>query len=290
MQVQAAYLGVILIWTTTPLAIQWSGQGNSFLFAVTGRMVIGALIALLLVWVLRLPMAWHRRARRTYLAAAIGIYGAMMAVYWSAQFIPSGWISVIFALTPIATGILAVRWLGESALTPLKLIGMLLGITGMAAIFYSGEKLSGIAWLGVIGMVVSVILHSSSSVLVKKAGYHAHGLVIATGGLLVSVPLYLLTWFLTDSEWPTSIPQRSAWSILYLGVVGSVLGFALYYFVLRRAGPTRAAFITLITPVTAIWLGHVLNGEGVDSSVITGTALILSGLGLFEWGDRLRRR
>ena len=289
MQFQAAYLAVILIWTTTPLAIQWSGQGNSFLFAVTGRMVIGTSIALILVWVFRLPMAWHRRARRTYLAAAIGIYGAMMTVYWSAQFIPSGWISVIFALSPIVTGIMAVRWLGESGLTPLKFVGMLLGITGMATIFYSGEQLSGLAWLGVIGMLVSVILHSSSSVLVKKAGYRAHGLVITTGGLLVSVPLYLLTWFLTGSEWPASIPQRSAWSILYLGIVGSVLGFALYYFVLKHLGPTRVALITLITPVTALWLGHVLNGERIDVTVIAGTGFILSGLGLYEWGARVVR-
>ncbi|MEE9398519.1 MAG: DMT family transporter [Methylococcales bacterium] len=287
MQFQAAYLGVILIWTTTPLAIQWSSQGNSFLFAVTGRMVIGTLIALLLVWIFRLPMAWHQRARRTYLAAAIGIYGAMMAVYWSAQFIPSGWISVIFALTPIITGILAVRWLGETTLTPLKLVGMLLGIIGMATIFYSGEQLSDLAWIGVVGMVISVILHASSSVLVKKAGYGANGLVITTGGLLVSAPLYLLTWFLTGSEWPTSIPQRSAWSILYLGVIGSVLGFALYYFVLKHLGPTRVALITLITPVTALWLGHVFNGESIDVTVITGTAFILSGLGLYEWGERV---
>ena len=91
--VRLSYLGVIVIWSTTPLAIQWSGQEVGFLFGVAGRMVIGCVLALALVMVLRLPMAWHKQAGQTYLAAGMGIYGAMMCVYWSAQFVPSGWIS-----------------------------------------------------------------------------------------------------------------------------------------------------------------------------------------------------
>ncbi|HLF97561.1 MAG TPA: EamA family transporter, partial [Methylococcaceae bacterium] len=42
MRVPLAYIGVILLWATTPLAIKWSGEGPGFLFGVTGRMAIGA--------------------------------------------------------------------------------------------------------------------------------------------------------------------------------------------------------------------------------------------------------
>ncbi len=288
MSVPAAYLGVILIWTTTPLAIQWSGQGSGFLFGVTARMVIGVLLALALVALLRLPMAWHKRAWQTYLAAGIGIYAAMLIVYWSAQFIPSGWISVIFGLTPVITGVMATLWLGERALTPLKLLGMGLGLIGLAMIFSTGWNVSEMAWLGVAGVFASVVLHSLSTVLVKRIGYQANGLVITTGGLLVAVPLYLLTWFLSDSHWPAEVSPRGGASIVYLGVVGSVLGFAMFYYVLRHVSATRVALLTLITPVNALWLGYVLNGESVGPGVIAGTLLILSGLGLFEWGERRR--
>lgn len=286
MQILAAYLAVIIIWSTTPLAIQWSSDGTGFLFAIVARMVIGTLLAVLLVTLLRLPMAWHRQAIQTYLATSLGIYGAMMTVYWSAQFIPSGWISVIFGLCPLATGILASLILREAALTPLKITALSLGLVGLAAIFYSGERLSDNAWLGIGGMLVAVILHSLSSVLVKKAAYQAHGLVITTGGLLLAAPLYLLTWFLSGSQWPELITDRNIGAIAYLGVIATVIGFALYYYILDHSGPTRSALLTFITPVTALWLGYAFNGEYIGRPVIIGTMLILSGLALFKNSEK----
>lgn len=286
MQVAAAYLGVILIWTTTPLAIQWSGQGGGFLFGVTGRMAISVIVALVLVMLLRLPMAWHRNARRTYLASGMGIYGAMLAVYWSSQFIPSGWIAVVFGLTPVVTGLMSIKLLDEQPLTFMKGVGMLLGLLGLFAIFFSGEQISENAALGVTGVLVAVLLHSYSMVLVKRAGYNGHGLVITAGGLTVAVPLYLLTWFLTGSAWPEQLPSRTIASIVYLGLIGSVLGFALFYFVLKHVSAMRVALLTLITPVTALWLGHALNNEDITLTVVAGTLLIIAGLALFELGER----
>ena len=131
MSVPTAYLGVILIWGTTPLAIKWSGEGVGYLFGVTGRMVIGVLLAVALMQLLRLHFPWHVAARRTYLAAGLGIYLAMTAVYWAAQFIPSGWIAVVFGLSPIITGLMARLWLNERGLTPLRLLAMLLGLIGI---------------------------------------------------------------------------------------------------------------------------------------------------------------
>jgi len=101
MNIYSAYFAVILIWSTTPLAIQWSNGGSGFLFGVTGRMLISAILALALVFILKLPMQWHRQARRTYLAAGVGIYGAMLMVYWAAQYIPSGWIASSLVCHPL---------------------------------------------------------------------------------------------------------------------------------------------------------------------------------------------
>jgi len=64
MSIPVAYLGIILIWSTTPLAIQWSTQGAGFAFAVFARMLIGLLVASLLVLVWRIRFPLHDRARR----------------------------------------------------------------------------------------------------------------------------------------------------------------------------------------------------------------------------------
>lgn len=59
MSVPTAFIGVIIIWSTTPLAIKWSTEGPGFLFGVTSRMVIGVVLCILLMQALRIRMPWH---------------------------------------------------------------------------------------------------------------------------------------------------------------------------------------------------------------------------------------
>ena len=65
---------------------------------------------------------------------------------------------------------------------------------------------------------------------------------------------------------------------------GDDLGFALYFFVLKRIDVTRVALIALITPVTALLLGHFLNDEPVNAQTWVGAGLIILGLAFFEYG------
>ncbi len=288
MSVPGAYIGVVLIWGTTPLTIKWSGEGVGYLFGVTGRMVIGLVLALLVLRLMGLHLPWHRRARQTYLAAGLGIYLAMTSTYWSAQFIPSGWVSVVFGLTPIVTGLLARLWLGEKGLTPPRLLALLVALAGLGIIFDVGLHAGGQALYGLSGILFAVVCHSASAVWIKRLDARLHGLSVTTGGLAVAVPLFLLSWFLQGESWPAEIDARALGSILYLGVVGSVLGFALYFYVLRHVETTRVALITLMTPVIALLAGHWLNGEAIDGRVLAGAALIMLGLAGFELGSRLR--
>lgn len=287
MSVPAAFVGVILIWSTTPLAIQWSSEGTGFLFGVSARMWLGALVCLALMGALSVPLPRHAAALRTYLAAGLGIFGAMTCVYWGAQFIPSGLISVLYGLTPMVTGLLAALWLGERAFSPARLFGMLLGLGGLAVIFGRGLIDHQIAIPGVLAVLASVALHSVSSVWVKRIGAEISAMAVAGGGLLVAAPLYLLAWLLLDGSLPQALTPRAGAAIVYLGLVGSVVGFVLFYYVLKRMAASRIALITLVTPVLALWLGHVFNGESIDAQVVAGTALILAGLAAHQWGDRL---
>ena len=286
MSVPAAYVGIILIWSTTPLAINWSSQGAGFLFAVTGRMLIGAAVCLALIAALRVAMPWHREAGRTYLAAGIGIYGSMICAYWGAQYIPSGLISVLFGLTPLVTGVLAAAWLGERSFTPGKFAGLAAGLGGLAVIFANSLHFGPLALRGIGAMLLSVLLHSISAVRVKRIGADVPALAVTGGGLLVAVPLYMMTWWLADGAVPETMPLRAGLAIFYLGVMGSVVGFVLYYYALKHLTAGRLALITMVTPVTALLLGRALNSERVGPEVWLGTALILSGLALYQWSER----
>jgi drug/metabolite transporter (DMT)-like permease len=289
MSIPLAYIGVIIIWSTTPLAILWSSEGVGFLFGVTSRMVIGAVLALVVAALLGAGMKWHRRAMTAYTAAGLGIYGGMLTVYWAAQYIPSGWISVIFGLSPVVTGIMASYWLEGEALTIQRVAGMLLGIAGLAVIFVTGVEMDGHVLLGIIAMLISVTIHSASGIWVKRINADVPAIVMTSGGLALAAPLFLITWLFMGSDIPAEATNRTLGAIGYLALFGSVLGFALYFYVLRHVQATQVALITLITPVIALALGNTLNNEPITVEVIAGAALILSGLALFQLGDRMVR-
>lgn len=289
MSVPAAYLGVILIWATTPLAIKWSNDSSDFLLAVTARMAIGFLICLLLLLLLRVPLRWHREAMQTYVAAGLGIYGAMISVYWGAQYIPSGLISVLYGVSPIVIGLFAALWLGERFFTLSKLSGLLMALLGLMVIFLPQSELGGLSLRGLGGVLLSVLLHAFSAVWVKRIGSQMHPLAINSGALALAVPLYLVSWLLFGNGVPTSLPQHSMGAIFYLALFGTVLGFNLYFYLLKRVSASVVGVITLITPVLALLLGQGLNGEQVGMHVWLGTAAILLGLSLFMWGSRLRQ-
>jgi drug/metabolite transporter (DMT)-like permease len=288
MSIPAAYIAVILIWSTTPLAIQWSSLGAGFSFAVMARMVIGLALAaaLLAVWRVGLPL--HRKARLSYLAGGLGLFGAMLCTYWGAQYIPSGLVSVLFGLAPLVTSVLAAFWLGERALEPFKLAGIGLGLIGLVIVFgaasVGGAGSTGAvhAGYGVAALLIAVLIYSTSLVWMKRIGDDSPPLATTAGTLTVALPLFIAAWWLADGSVPADIPLRSEAAIVYLGVFGSVLGFALYYYIIKHVEAGKVALITLITPVLALLLGNWLNGEIAPLRVWLGAGCISMGLLLHQ--------
>jgi drug/metabolite transporter (DMT)-like permease len=289
MQLTTAYLAVILIWATTPLTVKWGGEGAGFLFGVLLRMLIGTVCVAGLLLLLRKSLPFHAAALKTYAAGVAGVYGAMMSVYWAAQFIPSGWIAVIFGLTPIVTAFLSALWLNERFATPLRLIALSLSIFGLSRLYNSAPSGEANYFYGIVGMLASVLLHSFSSVWIKKVDAKLSALSITAGSLFMSMPLFFASWYFVDGQLPEQIPDRSLYAIIYTGVIATAAGFTVYFYVLNRISATRVALITLISPLFALWLGYAFNNEVITQETLVGTGLILLGLTLFEF-DTLKKR
>lgn len=209
MPISAAYLGIIIIWSTTPLAIQWSAQGAGYAFAVFARMAIGAALAAVLVVAWRIGFPLHRRARTSYLVGGLGLFGAMALTYWGARFVHSGLVSVLFGLSPLMTGVLATFWLGERSLTRLRIVGMTLGVAGLAVIFVHGNGAGASAVGGLAALVLAVFIYSTSLVWLKRIGDDSPPLATTVGTLAVSLPLFGAVWFISDGHVPEAVPSRA---------------------------------------------------------------------------------
>ncbi len=292
----AAYIGVVLIWSTTPLAIAWSGQVAGFMFGVSSRMVIGVVLAIAFTLLLGAGLVWHRRAVQTYLCAGIGLYCSMTAVYWAAQYIPSGWIALLFGLTPIFSALMASWWLEGEPITRNRMIGMLIALLGLSLVVNSSLAWHESAIYGVLGVVLSGLLYSLSAVGVKRVNADIPATTMNAGSLLVATPLFCLTWWMTQPGVATTwlLMQHASWhsllSIAYLALFGSVFGFSLYYFVLQRLDATRTALISFMTPITAMMLGVYLNSEIITQDIVLGALFVLAGLAWFEFGHRFNQK
>lgn len=286
MSVPAAYIIVILVWSTTPLGIKWSSAEIGYEYGVALRMLIGLFALMIIARLQGLPLPWNRQARHLYIVSGLSLFLTMASVYWAAQYIPSGWISVIFGLSPVLTSILATFILHESAFTPGRILGLLLGLAGLIMVFMEGLNISIAALSGVAAVTFGALSQSLGAVIIRKLKPETPAISITIGSLIVAAPLFFANAFYS-SEWPQIWPQQSVMAIIYLAIFGTAIGFPLYYYLLKNINVERVALITLITPVIALLLGATINDEQIGSQVWIGTALILGGLAIYEYGKYL---
>jgi len=276
------YLLVVLVWSSTPLGIQFSSDSFSFVAAVTVRMGIALTIALLILKVLKRKLFQSKDDWKVYAAAAVGIFPALPLVYWGAQFIPSGLVSVLFGLTPFITGLVTMIVLRENPFDWQKLIGLGFAVFGLLIIFQGQLVLGAEAVYGVLGVMASTIIFSFSSVTLQRFASNIDPMRQATGALLLAFPCLLLSWLVLDGEWPESVSSESWLAVSYLAIMGSLLGFPAYFYLLKRLSASTVSLITLITPGIALILGAAIAGEKVGESVLWGAALIIISLAFYQ--------
>ena len=283
-----AYLVVIAVWSTTPLAIKWSSAGLHPLWGLALRISIATVCVLVLLKVWKHPIPLHIIALKNYFAGGLGLYGGLIFVYTGAAFVPSGLVSVLYGLSPIFSGVLAYYIIDDPPFSISKWLALLFSVIGLALIFLDDVQLSDGLIFGVILVLISVLFFCLSGVLIKKYEHEGHPLAQTAGSLLVCLPLFLLSASVAADDFNYADIQLTAkLSIIYLAVVGSIVGMLCYYYVLNRMSPSSVALITVITPVIALSLGVYLNGEVFSHWTYFGTLIILVSLAAFNWGDRL---
>lgn len=289
-KVSVVYLMVVLIWSTTPLGIVWSSESVHPTMAVLLRMVIAVILGLMVIGIKGIPLPKTKTAITLYAYSAIGIFGGMSMAYMAAGYLPSGTMSLIFGLSPLISALLARKLLDEPAFTLLRKMALAVALLGLTIVCSNNFAFNQENWLGILYILSAVFFFSLSGVLVKGVKIEINPLATTVGALLLTIPFFALVWVLMDGTLPFHQWQnRSVVSILYLGVFGSLIGFVGYYYILQKLEASTVALVTLMTPIIALAIGTIFNDETISMKLIIGATLVMLGLGLFLFGDRINR-
>jgi drug/metabolite transporter (DMT)-like permease len=271
-----ALFGVaVLLGAGNFLAVRLSNLGLPPFFGAGLRFALAATIfaALCLLW--RLPWPRGRDLRTALHFGVTGIAGFYALMYWSLLVVAAGVATVVTALVPLATLLLAAAQ-GLERVTLRSVVGGAIAVTGIAAMALEGGEL-GLPLGRLLAMLAAVVCVSQSFVLGKRLA-HLHPATINAVGLGTGALLLLALSTLTAEAW--TLPQRAeaAWALAYLVTFGSVGLFFAALVVVKRWTASATSYMFVLFPVATMALERVLLGEPLRVGAVAGAALVMVGV------------
>jgi drug/metabolite transporter (DMT)-like permease len=283
MKSRLVWLLLCLIWGSTWLFIKL-GLSDLPPFTFAGiRFVIASTILFTIIAARRIPLP---RSRSDWMLLAVtGLlsfsfnYGL---VFWGEQYISSGLAALLQATIPAFGLVIAHFYLPGEQMTTAKIFGVVMGVAGVGVIFSNQLSVAGPkALAGCAALVVGSACAAYANVLVKARGKNLDPAILAGGQMLFGlIPLLLVGILLEGNPFEFHWTRMAVVCLIYLAIVGSVLAFLLYYWLVQNMDVTKTMLIALVTPVTAVVLGVMILSEDLNWRTFAGGAMIVSGIGL----------
>ena len=220
------------------------------------------------------------RLRRSGLAPfALGVVTAALPftlIAWGEKHVDSGVAAIANASMPIFVALLALRFRHSERSSGLRLVGIVVGLAGVAVLAGVNPRGGWWAVLGTLAVVLASIAYAVGSLWAQNLVERESALVITTASL-IGAALALLPFGL--AQLPDSMPGwKAIGSVVALGVAGTAVGQLIYYRMIETDGSARTSLVTYLLPVTALFYGAGLLGEPITIEEILGLALILVGV------------
>lgn len=278
------------------LAIVW---GSLYLFMKVavddfGTTPIIAIRTLLAAAVLIPFMFWFKKwnyllrdLKGIAIVGVLGVAAPFLLLAYASQTLPSGYMSILSAVSPLWAGVIAWVWLKDKL--PLwRMTGLCLGFAGILLLVWNrmhSVEVSTNVILAIGAGLLGPFLYAISVIYTKKHLMQCDPLAASTGSLLIAGLIVLpFAWV----SWPeASIPKLSWAAAIALAVVCTAIGYIVYYRFQLSVGPSRAVTVTFLMPVFAVFWGWLLLDETVSVMMLIGAGVILVGtalaIGLLPW-------
>lgn len=283
MKSRLVWLLLCIIWGSTWLFIKL-GLDDLPPFTFAGiRFVIAVAILFAIIKARRLSLP--RKSSDWTLLATTGVLSFSLnygLLFWGEQYISSGLAALLQATIPAFGLVIAHFYLPGEQMTPAKIFGVVMGVAGVGVIFSNQLSVAGPkALAGCAALVVGSACAAHANVLVKARGGHLDPAILAGGQMFFGLmPLLLIGIPLEGNPFDFRWTRMAVISLFYLAIVGSVVAFLLYYWLVQHMDVTKTMLIALITPIVAVVLGMLVLNEELNWRTFLGGAMIISGIGL----------
>jgi len=276
-----ALIGLALIWGGSFLAIKLAVQDMSPEVLLLFRSASGFLALAIILLIIGRPLfseGWRTRLGSFAIMAVTNAVIPWIAIAWGEERISSGLASILNATTTLWTAVLIYWVVPAERPTLLNYLGVALGFTGVVVLVYPDLSAHGVTGnvLGALAVVVAALSYAVNALYQRRRMRHVSVFEVSLGQLaatvLIAIPIAAPT-----------LPQLhvrplSMAAVIALGVAATGVAYLLYYYVMNTLGAVRAAGVTLLVPVTAVFWGVVLLHETLSLPIVGGMAIILCGI------------
>ena len=294
-QVIAAFAALYLIWGSTYLAILFAIQSIPPFLMAGARFLLAGLIMFAIARTQGPLRSTSAEWRTALVVGACLLLGGNGGVTLSEKFIESGLASLIVATVPIYITLLG--WLSGMTPrpTPIVWVGLAGGFSGVAILLGPALRLSAgdHPAIGMSILLLSSFIWSAGSLYSRTVKHAASPFLGAAqqmfcGGLL----LMLVGLFAGESKTfhPGNITTLSLGAFAYLVLIGAIVGYTAYFWLLRHCDPAKVATYAYVNPIVAVLLGASFAHETVTLRTLLAAALIIGSVALIITIQQLKAK
>jgi drug/metabolite transporter (DMT)-like permease len=279
--VLAALAIVYLVWGSTYLGIRFAIETLPPLLMAGSRFIVAGTILLAWQWRRGVPRPTRLHWRSAVIIAALLIVAGNGGVTWAEQHVPSGLAALMIGAMPI--WMVMLDWLAFGGQRPGRqmALGLIGGLAGLALLIgpaeFAGESQINAAGAG--ALILAEVGWATGSLYSRRAALPATPL-LATGMEMLAGGVLLILLGTVLGEWsdldPGSVSLRSTVAFIYLALIGSLVAFSAYIWLLNHTTSARAASYAYVNPVVAVVLGWALAGEDLSLRTVLAAAVIIS--------------
>lgn len=275
----SAFAAVYLIWGSSYLAIVWGLETFPPFLLGAARFLTAGIILYAIAAARGGTTFTSRQLLNASVVGALLPFAGNGALIWAQQRIPSGIAALIVATVPL--WIVVIQTLVEHV-RPSRQIwtGVALGIVGLAILVSVGAGVAGAVHVpSALLLCGGSVAWAAGSIYSRRADLPASGLASSALTMLAAAAFFSMA-SVVSGEVRTfdagAVSLRSLVGLAYLSILGSVVAYSAYIWLLQAASPARVATYAYVNPVIAVFLGWAFAGEPITPRTMIAAGVILA--------------